>query len=59
MCIRDRNRIIKAKDIEFDLDKMVVYKQKEEIRVNKLGIKNIAFVIYQFKQSCYSKRHYR
>ncbi len=53
-----KNRIIKAKDIEFDLDKMVVYKQKEEIRVNKLGIKNIAFVIYQFKQSCYSKRHY-
>lgn len=41
-----KNRIIKVKDIEFDLDKMVVYKQKEEIRVNKLGIKNTKFVIY-------------
>lgn len=41
-----KNRIIKVKDIKFDLDKMVVYKQEKEIRVNKFRIKNTKFIIY-------------
>ncbi|HBC84705.1 MAG TPA: DNA-binding response regulator [Clostridiales bacterium] len=44
-----KNRIIKVKDIKFDLDKMVVYKQEKEIRANKLRIKNTKFAIYKFK----------
>lgn len=44
-----KNRIIKVKDIKFDLDKMVLYKQEKEIRANKLRIKNTKFAIYKFK----------
>ena len=34
-----KNTIIKVKDIEFDLDKMVVYKEKQEINLTSLELK--------------------
>ena len=34
-----KNTIIKIKDIEFDLDKMVVYKEKQEINLTSLELK--------------------
>ena len=34
-----KNRIIKVKDIEFDLDKMVVYKDKNEVKLTSLELK--------------------
>lgn len=34
-----QNLVIKVKDIEFDLDKMVVYKDKEEIQLTSLELK--------------------
>ena len=37
--LKDKNRIIKVKDIEFDLDKMVVYKNGKEIILTSLELK--------------------
>lgn len=34
-----RNLIVKVKDIEFDLDKMVIYKNKEEVILTSLELK--------------------
>lgn len=41
-----KNTIIKVKDIEFDLDKMVVYKEKQEINLTSLEFKilNLLFI---------------
>lgn len=41
-----KNSIIKIKDIEFDLDKMVVYKEKKEINLTSLELKilNLLFL---------------
>lgn len=41
-----KNTIIKIKDIEFDLDKMVVYKEKKEINLTSLELKilNLLFL---------------
>ena len=41
-----KNTIIKVKDIEFDLDKMVVYKEKQEINLTSLELKilNLLFI---------------
>lgn len=36
---KDKNRIIKVKDIEFDLDKMVVYKNGKEVILTSLELK--------------------
>lgn len=34
-----KNQVVKIKDIEFDLDKMVVYKEKQEINLTSLELK--------------------
>ncbi len=34
-----KNQVVKVKDIEFDLDKMVVYKQNQEINLTSLELK--------------------
>lgn len=41
-----KNTIIKVKDIEFDLDKMVVYKEKKKINLTSLELKilNLLFI---------------
>lgn len=41
-----KNTIIKVKDIEFDLDKMIVYKEKQEINLTSLEFKilNLLFI---------------
>ena len=44
-----KNLIVKVKDIEFDLDKMVVYKSNKEIILTSLELKNITFIIYKFE----------
>lgn len=36
---KNKNTVVKVKDIEFDLDKMVVYKDKEEITLTSLELK--------------------
>ena len=36
---KNKNTIVKVKDIEFDLDKMVVYKDKKEITLTSLELK--------------------
>lgn len=36
---KTKNQIIKVKDIEFDLDKMVVYKSNQEIQLTSLELK--------------------
>ena len=43
---KNKNVIVKVKDIEFDLDKMVVYKNKEEITLTSLELKilNLLFL---------------
>ncbi|MFR3782994.1 MAG: response regulator transcription factor [Clostridia bacterium] len=50
-----KNQIIEIQDIKFDIDKMVVYRNKEKNRIYKFRNKNITSTIYEPKQSCNKK----
>lgn len=45
-----KNCIIKVKDIEFDLDKMVVYKDKQEISLTALELKILSLLFFNLNK---------
>ena len=42
---KEKNNIIKIKDIEFDLDKMVVYKEGKEVQLTSLELKILSLLV--------------